>query len=56
MRPKKAVSLIVGMCGIICGILIIVFSVMDKPFPKLLWLLFSVFCMVNGILNGAKKK
>lgn len=59
MKTKKVFTLIAGICGIISGILIIMFSVADKPFPTPLWIIFSGSCLANGIinyLNGAKRK
>ena len=33
------------------GILVIIFAIADMPFPTPLWILFSVSCFANGILN-----
>lgn len=59
MKSKRVVSLVAGICGILSGILIIIFSVMDMPFPTPLWILFSASCIFNGIINymnWSKKK
>lgn len=51
MKSKKVISLLVGICGIISGILVIVFAVIDRPFSTILWILFSASCFANGWIN-----
>ena len=51
MMSKKIITLLVGICGVLSGILVIIFAAMDKPFPTPLWIVFSVLCILNGCMN-----
>lgn len=51
MMSKKIIQLLIGICGVMSGILIIVFAAIDKPFPTLLWIVFAFLCILNGLMN-----
>lgn len=48
---KKIIPLICGIGGIIIGLVIIAFSIMDKEISKPLWFAFSILCFANAIIN-----
>lgn len=48
---KKVMSLISGIAGILCGIVIIVLAIVDIEPPKLLWLVFALCSFINAIPN-----
>lgn len=48
---KKIIPLICGIGGVIIGLVIIAFSIMDKEISKPLWFAFSFFCFANAIIN-----
>lgn len=50
MNKNRIISLILGICGEIIGLIIIIVSIVDIAIPKLLWLVFAIFCMINSIL------
>ena len=50
MNVKKVISLATAACLIIIGVTLIIFSVLEKDFPTLLPLAFSVQSVVNAAM------
>ena len=48
---KKIIPLICGIGGIIVGLVLIAFLIMEKEITKPLWFAFSFFCFANAIVN-----
>lgn len=48
---RKIVALISGILGIVLGIYMLIAGLMDITIPKWLIGLFSIVCLVNGILS-----
>ena len=53
---KKILSIICGVGGIVTGLTIIVFSIMEKEFSTPLWIAFSFFCFANAAINFSNIK
>lgn len=48
---NKTVSLICAIGGIVIGLVILVLAIIDAEISTLLWVVFTVFCFANAIIN-----